>query len=127
MIATAELPGVVTTTTPAATLGEGARALADGYLRYACATWRGDAGAPIFGIRLGAYWRSQLPPAPAGAPEAFSPHGAGGRGIAWRQVEGEVVGSVAGCRGGYVVPVAAIPRLLRTVPPHPYQAPGTGS
>lgn len=116
MIAYAERPTTIAAATPAATMGNDARALAEGYLRYACASWRGDPGAPIFGARLGAYWQPRLAATPAGTPHAFSPHGAGGRGIAWSQLGDEVVGSIAGCPGGYVVPVAAIPGLLRGAP-----------
>jgi hypothetical protein len=116
MIASAARRLIGAIPTPASTAGKDARTLAEGYLRYACASWRGDATAPIFGIRLGAYWQPLLPEAPAGAPHAFSPHGAGGRGIAWRQAGEMVIGSIAGSRGGYVVPVRAIPGLVCRVP-----------
>jgi hypothetical protein len=101
---------------PPAPAGEAARTLAEGYLRYICASWRGDAGAPVFGIRLGAYWRPQLPPMPETAPDAVSPHGGGGRGIHWYQTGDEVLGYVPGRRAGYRVPLAAIARLVRCAP-----------
>ncbi len=96
--------------------GKDAAALALGYLRWASACWRGDTLAPVFATRLGAYWRPALPPMPAGEADAVSPHGAGGRGIHWYQTGGEVCGYIPGAGGGYQVPVAAIPHLVRCAP-----------
>ena len=92
--------------------GAPARALALAYLRYASACWRGDSLTPVFASRLGAYWRPEMPPVPAAAPDAVSPHGGGGRGICWRQAGGEVLGHVPGARSGYRIPVGAVPRLV---------------
>ena len=93
--------------------GDAARALALGYLRYASACWRGEAAGCVFGTRLDAYRRGDLPTRPAAMPHAVSPHGGGGRGIHWYELGSEVVGFVPGCRGGYRVPVDAIPRLVQ--------------
>jgi hypothetical protein len=89
--------------------------MALGYLHYACASWRGEPIAPTFATRLGAYWQPELTGEPAGAPDAFSPHGAGGRGIAWYHRGDEVFGYVHGAAGGFRVPDAAIPRLVRCI------------
>ena len=90
-----------------------ARALAEGYSCYASGCWRGDQRAPAFGKRLSAYWKPELPPMPAAGPDAFSPHGGGGRGIYWFHQAGEVLGHVPGEAGGFEVPVAAIGDLVR--------------
>jgi hypothetical protein len=96
-----------------------ARDLALGYLRYASACWRGDAVTAAFAAGLGAFWRRAMPPVPASPPDVVSPHGGGGRGICWYQRGGEILGYVPGAPGGYVVPVADVPRLLRCVPAAP--------
>jgi hypothetical protein len=88
-------------------------ALALSYLRWASACWRGDTLAPVFATRLGAYWRPVLPPMPAERADAISPHGGAGRGIHWYHTDEEVLGYVLGGAGGYRVPVAAIPQLVR--------------
>lgn len=94
-------------------IGRDARALASGVLRHAEACWRGDAGARHFTTRLGAYWSTQLPPRPRRTCDAFSPHGAGGRGIHWYQTDGAVIGYIPGCTAGYHVPREAVARLVR--------------
>ena len=96
--------------------GLAARTLALGYLRYASARWRGDACASAFPLRLSAFWRSELPRVPMMAPDAISPHGGAGLGIAWYQTGNDVLGFVPGSRGGFQVPVSAIPRLVRCTP-----------
>ena len=93
-----------------------ARELAMGFLRYASAHWRGDPRPAVFPLRLSAYWRSEMPPAPTAAPDAVSPHGAAGRGIRWYETGPEVVGYVPGLPGGYQVPVQAVPTLVRCAP-----------
>ena len=114
MIVTAPLPTIeIEQATPGNAAGDAARELAAALLRFASACWRGDTRAPIFPLRLSAYWRPALPPAPAGAPDAVSPHGAAGRGIEWYQVGEEVLGYVPGLPGGYEVPVQAVPSLAR--------------
>ncbi|MGH6959686.1 MAG: hypothetical protein ACREE7_04310, partial [Dongiaceae bacterium] len=70
----------------------------------------------VFPLRLGAYWRPELPPAPEAAPDAVSPHGGGGRGIEWYQTDHDVLGYVPGRGGGYQVPVQEIPRIVRCAP-----------
>jgi hypothetical protein len=118
MITAAERPIAVTASAPAAP-GAAARALALGYLRYASASWRGDEQAPVFPLRLGAYWHPELPAAPAATPHAVSPHGGGGRGIRWYEAGDEVLGYVPGEHGGYRVPAATVPRLVRCAPVGP--------
>jgi hypothetical protein len=88
--------------------GDAARALAGAYLRYASALWEGEPGAAGFAARLAAWWSPDLPAAPAGPPDAVSPHGAGGQGIRWYEVAGEVRGYVSGQAGGYRVPRDAL-------------------
>ncbi|MCC7023127.1 MAG: hypothetical protein IT338_09875 [Thermomicrobiales bacterium] len=104
-------------TPPLSSRDEGAcaRELALGYLQYACASWRGEPIAPIFATRLGAYWQPELAGEPVGVPDAFSPHGGGGRGIAWYHRGDEVYGYVLGTAGGFRVPDAVIPRLARCI------------
>lgn len=102
---------------PAPSQDEGARAreMALGYLHYASASWRGEPIAPIFATRLAAYWQPELAGEPARVPDAFSPHGGGGRGIAWYHRDDEVYGYVPGVVGGFRVPDAVIPRLVRCI------------
>jgi hypothetical protein len=88
--------------------GATARALAGRYLDYVAALWRGDPGGRRFGIWLCRYWRAALPPAPASAPDAVSPHGGGGRGICWHETADAVLGYVPGVSGGYRIPKAAL-------------------
>ena len=117
MIAYAERPASIVTMVPLpASTGEAARMLADGFLQYASACWRGDQAARRFATRLGAYWRPQLPPRPITPPNACSPHGAGGRGIDWYEISGEVLGYIPGRRAGYGVPVEAVARLQACLP-----------
>jgi hypothetical protein len=100
-------------------VGGAAQSLARAYLRFASAYWRGDAAGSSFADHLDVYWRSELPAAPGQTPDAISPHGGGGRGIQWYEVDGEVHGHVPGSLGGYRVPVNAIPRLSHCVPACP--------
>jgi hypothetical protein len=88
-------------------------ALALSYLRWASACWRGDRLAPVFATHLEACWHPVLPPIPAGQADAISPHGGGGRGIHWYHTAEEVLGYVPGAAGGYRVPLAVIPQLVR--------------
>ncbi len=114
MIAYVARPAIAAPSVPLSSQpGDAARALALGYMRYASACWRGDEAANVFGTRLSAYRRGDLPTRPAAKPYAVSPHGGGGRGIHWYELGEEVVGFVPGCRGGYQVPVDAIPRLVQ--------------
>jgi len=114
MIAYVDRPAIAAISVPLPSRpGEAARALALGYARYASACWRGDAAANVFGSRLGSYRRGDLPTRPAAMPHAVSPHGGGGRGIHWYQTGNAVFGFVPGCRGGYQVPVDAVPRLVQ--------------
>src|SRR5215204_6317256 len=80
--------------------------------------------APVFATQLGAYWRPALPALPTGQADAISPHGGGGRGIYWYHTEKEVLGYVPGATGGYQVPVAAIPQLVRCTHTRPCMAQG---
>lgn len=90
--------------------------LAETYQRYVSASWRGDAVAAVFGTRLSGYWQQALPPRPAAAPDAVSVHGAGGRGIAWYQRQGQVFGYLPEAAGGLAIPIADVPRLQRCLP-----------
>ena len=113
MIATAERPrATIQLEDQCSPAGAEARALALAYLQYASACWRGDPHAAVFASRLGAYWRPDMPPAPAAAPDAISPHGGGGRGVCWRYAGEDVLGHIPGARGGFQIPVATIPRLV---------------
>jgi hypothetical protein len=109
----AERPITMTVAPPQPATGKDARALALSYLRWASACWRGDGLAPVFASRLGAYWRPALPPIPAGRADAISPHGGGGHGIHWYHTDEEVLGYIPGTAGGFQVPAAAIPQLVR--------------
>jgi hypothetical protein len=113
MSAIAERPVTMTEVPRQRATERDACALSLSYLRWASACWRGDMLARVFATRLGAYWRPALPPLPAGRADAISPHGGGGRGIYWYHTEEEVLGYVPGAAGGYQVPVAAIPQLVR--------------
>lgn len=88
--------------------GAAARALARGYLRYVSALWRGERHAAAFASWLDRFWCAALPPAPARLPDAISPHGGAGHGIAWFGTVDEVRGYVSGASGGYRVPLTAI-------------------
>jgi hypothetical protein len=122
MIATVEYPMVTIRQLPPVTPpGRGARDLAQACLRYESACWRGDS-AREFATRLGSYWRPELPPIPTTEPDAYSPHGAGGRGISWFEKGDEVLGYIPGRRCGYRIPVLAITELARCVPQHPCMA-----
>lgn len=119
MIATIERPMATIRPLPkVASGGQEARDLALACLRYESACWRGEP-AHAFAMRLGSFWRPELPPTPTTEPDAFSPHGAGGRGISWFERSGEVLGYIAGRRCGYRMPVAAVPDLARCVPQGP--------
>ena len=113
MSVVAERPITITSAPCRPATEKDACALALSYLRWASACWRGDRLAPVFATQLGAYWDPELPPMPMGRPDAVSPHGGGGRSIHWYHRDEEVLGYVPGVAGGYQVPVAAIPRLVR--------------
>ena len=119
MSAIAERPITITAVPHQPATDKDACSLALSYLRWASACWRGDTLAPVFTTQLGAYWRSTLPLIPAGRADAISPHGGGGRGIHWYHTDEEVLGYVPGAAGGYQVPVAAIPQLVRCTHPRP--------
>jgi hypothetical protein len=74
--------------------------------RAAC--WRGETGWAAFGDWLVPFWRPDLG-APPGPPAAVSVLGGGGRGIAWYDADGAVLGVVIGLAGGYRVPADADP------------------
>jgi len=124
MSAVAERPITITEVPLGPVTEKDACALALSYLRWASACWRGDTLAPVFATQLGAYWRPALPALPTGQADAISPHGGGGRGIYWYHTEKEVLGYVPGATGGYQVPVAAIPQLVRCTHTRPCMAQG---
>jgi hypothetical protein len=113
MSAVAERPITITAVPRRPATGKDACALALSYLRWASACWRGDTLAPVFATQLGACWSPALPPKPVGPADAISPHGGGGRSIHRYHTDKEVLGYVPGAAGGYQVPVAAIPQLVR--------------
>ena len=113
MSTVAERPITITAAPRHPATEKDASALALSYLRWASACWRGERLAPVFATQLGAYWCPALPTKPAGQADAISPHGAGGRSIHWYHTDAEVLGYVPGAAGGYQVPVAAIPQLVR--------------
>jgi hypothetical protein len=80
-----------------------AEALADAYLDYLSALWRGEPHAATFARRLERFWDPALEEAD-GTLLAFSPHGAGGRGIEWRSSGDEIWGVIPGRSGGYRIP-----------------------
>jgi nitroimidazol reductase NimA-like FMN-containing flavoprotein (pyridoxamine 5'-phosphate oxidase superfamily) len=85
-----------------------ARDLARACDRHFAACWRGEADWAAFGNWLDEYRCSEviIPPGP---PAAVSPHGAGGRGLAWYDVPGAILGSAVGVDWGYRVPLGAVP------------------
>jgi hypothetical protein len=113
MSAVAERPITLTAVPRQPATEKDACALALSYLRWASACWKGETLAPVFATRLGAYWCPELPPMPVDRADAISPHGGGGRSIHWYHTDDEVLGYVPGAAGGYRVPVAAIPQLVR--------------
>lgn len=123
MIASATCPMVnVGYLPPITSVGQEARDMALACLRYESACWRGES-AHEFAMRVGSYWRPELPPAPTSEPDAYSPHGGGGRGISWFEQSGEIRGYITGRRSGYRIPVTAVAGLVRSVPLHPCQLP----
>lgn len=80
-----------------------AEALADAYLDDLSALWRGEPHAGTFARRLERFWDPALNEAD-GTLLAFSPHGAGGRGIEWRSSGDEIWGVIPGRSGGYRIP-----------------------
>jgi hypothetical protein len=80
-----------------------AEALADAYLDYLSALWRGEPQASGFARRLERFWDPGLA-ASGGTLLAYSPHGAGGRGIEWRSSGDEIWGCIPGRSGGYRIP-----------------------
>jgi hypothetical protein len=85
-----------------------AAALARACDDHLAACWRGEAGWAAFGDWLAPFWRPGLH-APPGPPAAVSVLGGGGRGIAWYDAGGAVLGVVPGLAGGYRVPADADP------------------
>jgi hypothetical protein len=102
-------------------------ALALSYLRWASACWKGETLAPVFATRLETYWCPELPPMPVDRVDAISPHGGGGRSIHWYHPDDEVLGYIPGAAGGYRVPVAAIPQLVRCTHTRPCTTQGTSA
>lgn len=88
-----------------------AAAMAAAYLRYVEGIWEGRPETAAFGARLRACWDPTLADAEGTGPAVESPHGAGGRGIVWRQAAGEVRGCVRDGHGGYRVPLAVVTAL----------------
>lgn len=89
----------------------GAEILAQAYLDYMSGCWRGD-DATKFGERIIPFVGTDLPPEPWRPADAYSPHGAGGRGIRWYERGDEVLGYTHGCATGYRIPITCIPELV---------------
>lgn len=87
-----------------------AAALARAYLDFVSGCWRGDPDTAM-GERFASYFGSDMPEEPTRIADAYSPHGAGGRGITWYECGDTVLGYVPGATCGYVVPLACIPEL----------------
>ena len=81
--------------------------LAQAYLDYESALWRGDGQAAKFAAWLSAYHCPEMPPRPTAQPDAISPHGAAGRGIAWYDTPIEIRGYGNGA--GFRIPHVAVP------------------
>ncbi|MFN8665318.1 MAG: hypothetical protein U0075_25785 [Thermomicrobiales bacterium] len=99
-----------------------AAALARAYLDYVSGVWLGEADATSFGERLATCWGFDLPPEPARAADAFSPHGGGGRGIRWYECGHDVLGYIPDCTSGYRIPLTRIAEFspsARGNPQHP--------
>jgi hypothetical protein len=93
----------------------GARLMASAWAEYFAALLHGDPAASGFAEWLAAFWEPSLE-RPSGAPDARSPHAAGGRGIDWFERDGWISGHIPGLRGGYLLPRA-------TILDHPWVAP----
>ncbi|HEY8448517.1 MAG TPA: hypothetical protein VIL01_15555 [Thermomicrobiales bacterium] len=72
------------------------------------AAWRGEDAPAAFFVWLSAH-RCTTIQRPAGPPDAVSPLGAGGRGIAWYDVPGAIVGIIPGLPWCYLIPIGAVP------------------
>jgi hypothetical protein len=127
MRAVAERPVTISAVPRQPATEKDACALALSHLRWASACWRGESLAPVFATQLGARWRPALPPMPAGRADAISPHGGGGRSIHWYHTDDEVLGYIPGATGGYRVPVAAIPQLVRCTHTRPGTTQGSSA
>lgn len=88
-----------------------AGALARAYLEYVSAYWRGDAPASQMGDQLATFFGADMPPEPMRPADAFSPHGARGRGIRWYECDDAVLGYVPGATSGYRIPQACVADL----------------
>ena len=92
--------------------GSPAQAIACAYQHAMDAYWRGESDLGPLDTLLGRFRVRELPSIPAWAPDAFSPRGAGGRGISWYEVGDEVVGYVPGTSTCYRIPLSAIPPFI---------------
>lgn len=68
--------------------------------------WRGESDGCAFCEAFADYWRPVVERVD-GPPQAVSPLGAGGRGLAWRAAKGVIVGIVQGGTAGYQIPEGA--------------------
>jgi hypothetical protein len=81
--------------------------MASAWAGYFVALLHGDPSASGFAEWLAEFWEPSLE-RPAGAPDARSPHAAGGRGIDWFERDGWVSGHIPGLHGGYLLPRSMI-------------------
>jgi hypothetical protein len=106
---TLPVPSATEAARPAAPLRRWCAAdLARAFDDHLAACWRGEVGWAAFGDWLVPFWRPDLG-VPAGSPAAVSVLGGGGRGIAWYDADGVVLGIVLGLASGYLVPADADP------------------
>ena len=83
--------------------------LADVYLQYASAPWRGDADGRALRAGLSGFQCDDMPLEPDVLPGAFSPQGGGGPGIRWHEAGLAILGYEPGMSVGYRVPRDVVP------------------
>lgn len=79
-------------------------AIADAYLDEVTAFWLGTSWRRPFADWLAGCWQAAMPPRPDRPAIVISPHGGGGRGIVWYEVDGAVLGYIPGVPSGYQLP-----------------------
>lgn len=84
-----------------------ARLIARTWIDAMTALVNGDPAASAFADWLAGFWEPALD-RPDNAPDVRGPHASSGLGIDWFERDGWVSGHIAGQRGGYLVPRAAI-------------------
>ena len=124
MFALAELSAMVLVA-PVTPCGRIAQQIARCYLEAVCDCWRdGETErSRAFHLRLTRFRTAAMPLRPLRPSDAVSPHGGGGRGIAWYELPDAAVGYIAGVPEGYVIPLSLVADLISaTEPVRPNQA-----